>query len=128
MVIKILDIFKVFLGIFLTIFYADFGKEFPSRTLWRGPPSNCPSPSSVLCLLLYRTELFSRRRKGRKGAEKRGGRGVASKAGKKEKGRVKIGQFSKSYAAPIGAFFCPEIPAFTGFGARFLQPFPKFFS
>ena len=29
------------------------------------------------------------------------------------------------YAAPIGAFFCPEIRAFTGFGARFLQPFPK---
>ena len=28
-------------------------------------------------------------------------------------------------AAPIGAFFCPEIRAFTGFGARFLQPFPK---
>ena len=26
------------------------------------------------------------------------------------------------YAAPIGAFFCPEICAFT---ARFLQPFPK---
>ena len=32
---------------------------------------------------------------------------------------------SLSYAAPIGAFFCPEILAFTGFGARFLQPFPK---
>ena len=32
----------------------------------------------------------------------------------------------KSYAAPIGAFSCPEIRAFTGFGARFLQPFPKF--
>ena len=30
-----------------------------------------------------------------------------------------------SYAAPIGAFFCPEIRAFTGVGARFLQPFPK---
>ena len=29
------------------------------------------------------------------------------------------------YAAPIGAFLCPEIRAFTGFGARFLQPFPK---
>ena len=27
-----------------------------------------------------------------------------------------------AYAAPIGAFFCPEIRAFT---ARFLQPFPK---
>ena len=30
------------------------------------------------------------------------------------------------YAAPIGAFFCPEIRAFTGLGgARFLRPFPK---
>ena len=31
-----------------------------------------------------------------------------------------------SYAALTGAsFFCPEIRAFTGFGARFLQPFPE---
>ena len=30
-----------------------------------------------------------------------------------------------SYATPIGAFFGPEIRAFTGFGVRFLQPFPK---
>ena len=29
------------------------------------------------------------------------------------------------YAAPIGAFFCHEIRAFTGFGARSLQLFPK---
>ena len=69
----------------LTFFYADFGKEFPSRTLWRGPPSNCPSRSSVLCPLLYRTEYFSRWSKGWQGAEKRRGRGVASKGGKKEK-------------------------------------------
>ena len=69
----------------LTFFHADFGKEFPSRTLWRGPSWNCPSPSSVLCPLLYRTEHFSRWRKGQKGAEKRGGRGVASKGDKKGK-------------------------------------------
>ena len=25
------------------------------------------------------------------------------------------------YAAPIGAFLCPEIRAFTGFGVRFLR-------
>ena len=56
----------------LTFFHADFGKEFPSRNLWRGPSLNCPSPSSALCLLLYRTEQFSRGRKGRKCAEKRG--------------------------------------------------------
>ena len=36
-----------------------------------------------------------------------------------------VGPVLKSYAAPIGAFFCPEIRAFTGFGARFLQPAPK---
>ena len=29
------------------------------------------------------------------------------------------------YASPIGAFFCSEIRAFTGFGARVLQPAPK---
>ena len=28
----------------------------------------------------------------------------------------------------LGIFFCPEICAFTGFGARFLQPFPKVLS
>ena len=44
-----------------------------------------PSPSSVLCLLLYRTEHFSRGRKGRKGAKQRRGRGVANKEGTKEK-------------------------------------------
>ena len=75
----------------LTFFHADFGKEFLSRTFWRGPSRNWPSPSFALCTLLYRTEHFSRGRKGRKGGEKRGGRGekrggrgVASKGGKKE--------------------------------------------
>ena len=70
----------------LTFFHADFGKEFPSRNLWRGPSQNCPSPSSALYPFLYRTEHFSRGGKGRKYAEKRGGRGVARKGGKKEKG------------------------------------------
>ena len=46
------------LVLWLTFFHADFGKEFPSRTLWRGPSWNCPSPSCVLCTLLYRTEHF----------------------------------------------------------------------
>ena len=31
----------------------------------------------------------------------------------------------KGYAAPTGALFCPEIHAFTGFGASFLKQFPK---
>ena len=39
----------------------------------------------MLCPLLYRTKHISRGKKGRKGVEKRGGRGVASKGGKKEK-------------------------------------------
>ena len=38
-----------------------------------------------------------------------------------------IGELETEYAyvALIGAFFCPEIRAFTGVGARFRQPFPK---
>ena len=75
----------ILLTLQLTFFHADFGKEFPSRNLWRGPSRNCPFPSSVLCPLLYRTEHFSRGEKGEKGAEKRGGKGVTSKGGKKEK-------------------------------------------
>ena len=35
------------------------------------------------------------------------------------KGRFRI------RSAPIGAFFCPEIRAFTGFGPRVPQPFPQ---
>ena len=41
-----------------------------------------------------------RGRKGRKGAEKRGGRGVASKGGKKEKGRAKTGQVRIHFSHP----------------------------
>ena len=32
---------------------------------------------------------------------------------------------ASNYAAPIGAFLCPEIRAFTGLGARVLQSLPK---
>ena len=46
---------------------------------------NCPPPSSVLCLLLYRMEHLSREEKRAKRRRERGGRGVASKGGKKEK-------------------------------------------
>ena len=56
----------------------------------------CPSPSSALCPFLYRTEHFSRGRKGRKCAEKRGGRGVARKGGKKEK-RTRENKSVKGY-------------------------------
>ena len=40
-------------------------------------------------------------------------------------GKGVIAKATIFYAAPIGAFSCPEILAFTGFGARFLEPFPK---
>ena len=42
------------------LFYTDFGKEFPSRTLWRGPSWNCPCPSSVLCPKLKRAKREKR--------------------------------------------------------------------
>ena len=51
-------------------------------------------------------------------------KGATSKNVKNRQEGVKT-NFDIFYAAPIGAFFCPEICAFTGFGARFLQPFPK---
>ena len=56
----------------LTFFRADFGKEFPSRTLWRGPSRNCPSPSSALCPLLYRTHPFAQGIKGAKMCREKG--------------------------------------------------------
>ena len=43
----------------LTCSHADFGKEFHSRTLWRYPSWNCPSPCSELCPWLFRTEHLS---------------------------------------------------------------------
>ena len=53
-------------------FHADFGKEFPSRNLWRGPSWNCPSPSPcAVPFALQNKALF--------------GRGVANKGGKKER-------------------------------------------
>ena len=51
-------------------FHADFGKEFPSRTLWRGPSRDCPSPSSVLCPLLQRKPYCWRRDFRRSGQRK----------------------------------------------------------
>ena len=69
----------------LTFFHADFGKEFPSRTLERSIPE---LPLSKLCAVpfaLQNRALFEGEKMARKCAEKRGGRGVASKGGKKEK-------------------------------------------
>ena len=69
----------------LTFFHADFGKEFPSRTLWRGASRSCPSPSSTLYPFLYRIEHFSRGRKGEKVPRKGEEEGWPAKGGKKEK-------------------------------------------
>ena len=76
----------------LTFFHADFGKEFPSRTLWRDPSRNCPSPSSALCPLLYRTEHFSRGKMAKMCREKGEEEGWPAKGAKRKKGRVKTGQ------------------------------------
>ena len=68
------------------LFHADFGKEFPSRTLWRGPSQSRPSPCSALCPLLYRTEHFSREKRAKRCREKgrtRGGQQRGQK-GKKD--------------------------------------------
>ena len=93
------------------LFCADFGKEFPSRTLWKGPSWTCPIPSSVLCNLLYRIEHFSRGRKGQKGGERRGGRGVASQGGKKEK-RTRENR---------SVFMCLFLPKIGGGGVKFVN-------
>ena len=67
----------------LTCFKAEFGKEFSSRTLWKGPSWNCPSPSSVLCHSLYRKEHFwgggKRAKRCREQGRKRGGQQRAQK-------------------------------------------------
>ena len=76
----------------LTFFHADFGKEFPSRTFWRGASRSCPSPSSALYPFLYRTEHFSRGEKGEKVPRKGEEEGWPAKGAKRKKGRAKTGQ------------------------------------
>ena len=61
------------------------GRNYLPDLCEKAHPENCPSPSSVMCTSLYRTEHFSRGRQGRQGAKKRGGTGVASKGGQKGK-------------------------------------------
>ena len=75
------------------------------RALWSGPSWNCPSPISVLCPSLYRTEHCSKGRKGRKGAEKRGGTGMASKGTKIKRGPLKTGQMLSYYGGFLISFF-----------------------
>ena len=84
----------------LTFFHSDFGKEFPSRTFWRGPSRDCPSPSSVMCPLLYTAEQ-STFRGGEKGekvprkGEEEGGQQRGQK-GKKD-ARKQVSNANKFY-------------------------------
>ena len=100
----------------LTLFHADFGKGFPSRTLWRGPSWKCPSPRSVLCPLLYGTMQFSTGRTGRKGAHKRGEEGWPAEGAKRRKGRVKTGQYYLSNSSPRPSLKCWFQHLSAGFG------------
>ena len=67
------------------------GRNFLPELCGEVHPGSAPLRASALCPLLYRAEHL-RGRKGRKCAEKRGGREAASKGGKGKKGRVKTGQ------------------------------------
>ena len=95
----------------LTFFHADFGKEFPSRTLWRDPSRNCPSPSSALCPLLYRTEHVSRGKNGKNVPRKGEEEGWPAKGAKRKKGRVKTGQKTVGIAVKALQTRCPDNPS-----------------
>ena len=105
----------------LTFFHADFGKEFPSRTFWTDLSRDCPSPSSALCPLLYRTEHFSRGENGenvpRKGEEE----GWPAKGAKRKKGRVKTGQFPHVDLLKQ-SFHCSSLLPFDGESAECSNP------
>ena len=73
--------------------FTQISEEIPSQTLWRGPPSSCPSPSSAVCPLLYRTENFRGRGKSEKVPREGMQEGWPAKAAKRKKGRVKTGQY-----------------------------------
>ena len=81
-------------ALFLTFFHADFRKEFPSRTLC-GEVHPETAPFQALCCAPCSTEqsTFRRGKEGQKGAEKRRGRGVASKGGKRKRERLKQVRF-----------------------------------
>ena len=55
----------------LAFFHADFGKEFPSRTLWEVHPESA-ALQDLCCAFSLRAEHFSSGRTGWKGAQKRG--------------------------------------------------------
>ena len=77
----------------LTCFHADFGKEFASRTLCRGPSQDL-KPLSKLCAMpiALRSRALLEGKRGRKSAKKKRGRGVASKGDAREKVRAKTSQ------------------------------------
>ena len=71
--------------IILTFFHVDLGKEVPSRTIYGGEVHPETAPLQPVCCALRTTKQSALRGggEGRKGAEKRGGRGVASEGGQK---------------------------------------------
>ena len=80
----------------LAFLHADFGKEFPSRTLWREVHRET-APFQALCCAhrSTATEHFSRAKK----SEKMGGRGVTRKG---KKGRVETAQAVIQHCATEG--------------------------
>ena len=70
-----------------------FGKEFPSRTFWRGPPRNCPLQAlwCALCSTEQRAHFEGQKRatrcreKGRKrGGQQRGQKGKRTRGNRSE--------------------------------------------
>ena len=89
----------------LTFFHADFGKEFPSRNLWRGPSRNCPSPSSALCPFSTEQSTF----RGGEGAKicrgkgrRRGGQERGQKGKKDAQKKVRKPQAGRHYKMHLG--------------------------
>ena len=79
---------------FTDFFYADFGKEFPSRTFWRDPETG---PLQALCSALRSTEQSTSRggEKGEKVPREGEEEGWPAKGTQRKKGHAKTGQFTK---------------------------------
>ena len=94
-----------------TFFHADFGKEIPSRTLWRGRSWNCPSPK--LCAVpfaLQNRALFEGEQRVKRSREKGGKRGGQQRGRKGKKDAWK--QVRKTVLLVNRAFVPPEKKGF----------------
>ena len=82
----------------LTFFHTDFGKEFPSRTLWKKVHPETAPLQAVRCALRSTEQSPFRGGEGakmcrEKGGKRRGGEEAwAAKGAKRKKGRMKTGQ------------------------------------